>query len=297
MPELMAYAKSKGVKLILWANSKNINSIGMDKLFATYAAWGASGVKIDFFPRLGSQATQRWQEELLACAAKYKLVLDFHGTYTPTGFARTWPNFVTQEGVLGEEYAKLGRQFTPYHMLALPFTRGLLGPADVTPGGFVNVREDQFRPNAIPTQVVGTRARQLALSVLMDSPYLCLVDSPANYLGQPGIEFYRGLPTTWDETRALSAEAIEHLAQARRKGDGWWIAAMNNQKPLTLSVKLDFLGAGSYELRSFADTPESNDRPTAIADSKRTVTAKDTLEIPMQTAGGFVATIKPVQPR
>ena len=87
MPELMAYGKAKGVKLILWVNSKNINSIGMDKLFATYAGWGASGVKIDFFSRNGSQATQRWQEELLACAAKHKLVVDFHGTYTPTGLS------------------------------------------------------------------------------------------------------------------------------------------------------------------------------------------------------------------
>ena len=295
MPELMAYAKSKGVKLILWVNSKNIRSIGMDKLFATYAEWGASGVKIDFFNRNGSQATQKWQEELLASAAKYKLVVDYHGTYTPTGLERTWPNFITMEAVLGEEYAKLGRQFSPSHMMALPFTRGLLGPADVTPGGFVNVREDQFRPNAIPTQVVGTRARQLALSVLMDSPYLCLCDSPTNYLGQPGIEFYRGLPTTWDETRVLSAEIMEHLVQARRKGDGWWIAAMNNRNPLTLSVPLTFLGKGKYVLRSFADTPESNERPAAIAESTRTVTAKDTIEIPMQNAGGFVVTLKPAR--
>jgi alpha-glucosidase len=297
MPELMAYAKSKRVKPILWVNSKNINSIGMDKLFATYAGWGASGVKIDFFNKNGSQATQRWEEEILACAAKHKLVVDFHGSYTPTGLARTWPNFITQEGVLGEEHAKLGRQFTPSHMITLPFTRGLLGPADVTPGGFVNVKEDQFSSRAIPTQVVGTRARQLALAMLMDSPYLCLCDSPASYRGQAGIEFYRGLPTTWDETRVLSADAMQHLAQARRKGDGWWIAAMNNREPLTLSVKLDFLGKGNYVLRSFADTPESNERPTAIAESTRTVTAKDTLDIPMQTAGGFAATIRPEQPR
>jgi alpha-glucosidase len=297
MPELMTYAKAKGVKLILWVNSKNINSIGVDKLFDTYAGWGASGVKIDFFPKNGSQATQRWQEELLASAAKHKLVVDFHGTYTPTGLARTWPNFITQEGVLGEEYAKLGKQFTASHMIALPFTRGLLGPADVTPGGFVNVTEEQFKPRAIPTQVVGTRTRQLALSMLMDSGFLCLCDSPTNYHGQPGVEFYRGLPTTWDETRVLSAEAMEHLVQARRKGNGWWIAAMNNRKPLTLSVKLDFLGAGNYVLRSFADTPESNERPTALAESTRVVTAKDTLEIRMENAGGYAATIKPQQPK
>ena len=150
MPELMAYAKSKGVKLILWVNSKNIPSIGADKLFATYAGWGAAGVKIDFFQNNGSQATQRWHEELLAAAAKHRLAVDFHGAYTSTGLSRTWPNLLTQEGVLGVEYVKLGKAFTPSHMMMLPFTRGLLGPADVTPGAFLNVREDEFVPNSIP---------------------------------------------------------------------------------------------------------------------------------------------------
>jgi alpha-glucosidase len=293
MPELMAYAKTKKVKLILWVNSKNINSIGVDKLFATYAGWGASGVKIDFFNNNGSQATQKWLEDILAAGAKQKLVIDFHGAYTPTGLSRTWPNLLTQEGILGEEYAKLGRQFNPTHMMTLPFTRGLLGPADVTPGGFVNVREDKFVQNAQPAQVVGTRARQLALAELMDSPLLVLCDSPTNYRGQPGVDFYRGLPTTWDETRVLSADAMQHLVQARRKGNVWWIAAMNSHEPLKVSVKLDFLGQGNYVLRCFADTPESNDRPTAISDTTRKVTARETLDINMETAGGFAATLKP----
>jgi alpha-glucosidase len=297
MPELMAYAKSKGVKPLLWVNSKNIPSIGMDRLFSTYAKWGAAGVKVDFFYNNGSQPTLRWQEELVACAARHKLLINFHGTYTPTGLARTWPNFITQEGLLGEEYAKLGKDFSPSHMVRLPFTHGLLGPSDVTPGGFVNVRQDRFVPNAVPAQVAGTRARQLALSVLLDSPLLVLCDSPENYRGQPGLEFYRDLPTTWDETRVLSAEAMEHLVQARKKGNGWWIAAMNNEKPLTLSVKLDFLGKGEYEVRVFEDTPESNERPAAIKESTRKAKAGDTLEIRMETAGGFAAIIKPVGDR
>ncbi len=252
-------------------------------------------MKIDFFPNNGSQPTQRWLEELLECAAKHKLVVDFHGVYTPTGLSRTWPNLLTQEGVLGVEYVKLGKAFTPRHMMTLPFTRGLLGPADVTPGAFLNVREDEFVPNSVPATVTGTRARQLALSVLMDSPLLCLCDSPKNYLGQPGLEFYRDLPTTWDETRVLSSDAMEHLVQARRKGDRWYIAGMNSEQPLTLRVKLDFLGRGKFTLRSFADTPESAARPAAIGESSRTVTQKDTLEIHMQNAGGFAAEIKPAK--
>lgn len=292
MPGLMSYAKSKGVKLLLWVNSKNIPSIGMDKLFATYAGWGAAGVKIDFFNENGSQLTQRWLEELLEAAARHKLVVDFHGVYTPTGLSRTWPNLLTQEGVLGVEYVKLGKEFTPRHMMTLPFTRGLLGPADVTPGAFLNVREADFVPNSVPATVTGTRARQLALSVLMDSPLLCLCDSPVNYIGQPGLEFYRDLPTTWDETRVLSSNAMTHLVQARRKGDRWYVVAMNGDQPLSLSLKLDFISRGKHTLRAFADTPESVDRPTAISETSRTVTSRDSIELQLERAGGFAAVIE-----
>lgn len=293
MPELMNYAKNEGVRLLLWVNSKNIPSIGMDKLFATYAAWGAAGVKIDFFHDNGSQRTQRWLEELLESAARHKLVVDFHGVYTPTGLSRTWPNLLTQEGVLGVEYVKLGKTFTPHHMMTLPFTRGLLGPADVTPGAFLNVREADFIPNSIPATVTGTRARQLALSVLMDSPLLCLCDSPANYINQPGMEFYRDLPTTWDETRVLSSDSMNHLVQARRKGDRWYIVAMNADQPLTLSLKLDFIARGKHKLRTFTDTPESGDRPVAIAEASHIITSRDTLDLRLERAGGFAAVIEP----
>jgi alpha-glucosidase len=293
MPALMAHAKSKGVKLILWVNSKNIPSIGADKLFATYAKWGAVGVKIDFFHHNGSQGTQRWHEELLAAAAKHKLVVDFHGVYTATGLSRTWPNLLTQEGVLGVEYVKLGRSFTPEHMIMLPFTRGLLGPADITPGAFLNVREDEFVPNSIPATSPGTRARQLALSVLVDSPYLCMADDPIHYRGQPGIGFYRNLPTTWDETRALSSGLMQHLVQARRKGKAWWLAGMNLKQPLELDLKLDFLGEGTYTLTTYSDTPESIQRPAALAESSREVKRGEVIKVRMEPAGGFAATLRP----
>lgn len=294
MPALMKHAEAKGVKLILWVNSKNIPSIGAEKLFATYAKWGAVGVKIDFFKNNGTAETLRWQEELLACAAKHKLTVNFHGTYTPTGLSRTWPNLLTQEGVMGQEYCKLGEDFTPQYMITLPFTRGLLGPSDITPGAFLNRTREEFRPNAVPCVVPGTRARQLALSLLVDSPLLCMADSPGNYRGQPGLGFYRGLPTVWDETKVLSAEMASHLVQARKKGDGWWLAAMNGDEPLDLEIPLSFLGAGSYEMHVFSDTAESATRPTALAESRSTVTATDKVKINMAPTGGYTAVIRPL---
>jgi alpha-glucosidase len=180
MPALMAYAKAKGVKLILWVNSKNIRSIGMDKLFATYAAWGAAGVKIDFFSRLGSQATQRWQEELLAGAAKHKLVVDFHGTYTPTGLERTWPNFITMEGVLGE----VRQTGTAIHAVAHDGASLLADCSALRCHSGRHQRAKMVEANAI-TQVVGTRTAARPI-VLMDSPDLCLYDSPRTIMDSPG---------------------------------------------------------------------------------------------------------------
>lgn len=292
MPALMAHAKSKGVKLFLWVNSKNIPSIGADRLFATYAQWGACGVKIDFFQNNGSQETQRWMEEFTKEAAKHRLMVDFHGVYTPTGLSRTWPNLLTQEGAFGTEYVKMGRDFTPRHMITLPFTRGLLGPADVTPGAFLNVREEEFVPGSIPATVPGTRARQLAFAMLIDSPFLCMADAPGNYRDQPGIGFFRGLPTTWDETRVISAGLMEHLVQARRKGNAWWIAGMNHQEAMALDLRLDFIGGGSYLLTTYADVPESADRPAVLMEKTTTVSRGDPLKIKMQKNGGFAATLR-----
>ena len=294
MPALMAHAASKGVKLILWVNSKNISSISADTLFATYKQWGAAGVKIDFFQNNGSQGTGKWMEELAAAAANHQLVVDFHGVHTPTGLSRTWPNVLTQEGVLGAEYVKLGQSFTPEQMVRLPFTRGLLGPADVTPGGFLNVRADQFVPNSVPSTVTGTRARHLAFAMQIHSPYLCLADAPENYRDEPGLNFFRKLPTTWDSTRVLSSGLMTHLVQARRKGDSWWIAGMNLQQPLELDLNLDFLGDGNHTLTTYSDTPQSNQEPTSLTEQTRVVTRGETIHIRMENTGGFAATLRPV---
>jgi len=287
IPELFRYAKSKGVRLFLWIHSNDVKKMGADKLFAIYQKWGAAGVKIDFM-NSDDQETVRWYEETLTAAARHHLMVDFHGAYKPTGLARTYPNYITQEGVLGNEYNKLpGERFNPHHMITLPFTRGLLGPADVTPAGFVNVDVADFRTNAIPTETMGTRCRQLSLAVLMTSPFLCLCDAPENYRGQPGVEFLRGLPTVWDESRVLQADFAKSLVMARRKGRNWWLAGMNDTEKLTLRVSLSFLGKGRYRLETFSDGV----RPTDVQISSRSVGSGDTLDIPMGAAGGFVARV------
>ena len=225
VPALVAHARAKNVKLFIWGHSLDLQTAGIDKTLAHLASLGVAGVKIDFINSDSQEAVQ-WCVRVLEAAARHRLMVNFHGAYKPTGLARTYPNFITQEGVLGNEYNKLGGSVTARHTILLPFTRGLLGPMDYTPGGFLNRTQSTFKVTH-PAQVIGTRVRQLAMTVVYFSPLLVLCDSPANYRGQPGVEFFRDLPTVWDESVVLSAEVGKHLVIARRSGQRWFIAAMN----------------------------------------------------------------------
>ena len=292
IPGLVAYARERNIRLLLWIDSHDLERQGFDKVFAQVAQWGFAGVKIDFMNHDG-QETVKWYADVLAAAAREKLLVDLHGAYKPTGLARTWPNFITQEGVLGNEYNKIRPDAcSTLHTITLPFTRGLLGPMDFTPGGFLNRTAATFKVTQ-PAEVIGTRARQLAETVVYFSPQLCLCDSPENYRGQPGVEFFRGLPTVWDETVVLSAEVARHVAIARRSGNRWYLAAMNSDTPLTLRVPLTFLGAGRWNLRAFADTAESVERPEKILETSATVEASQTLELSLAPSGGYAAELSP----
>lgn len=290
IPALVAYAQERNVRLILWIDSRDLERQGIETVFDQVQEWGFAGVKIDFM-NSDSQETVNWYWNVLAAAANRHLLVDFHGAYKPTGLARTWPNFITQEGVLGNEYNKIyAGACSTEHTITLPFTRGLLGPMDFTPGGFLNRTEKDFKVTQ-PAEVVGTRARQLAETVVYFSPLLCLCDSPENYRGQPGVEFFRNLPTVWDDTVVLSASVAGHVVIARRSGDRWYLAAMNGGAPLTLRVSSSFLGEGTWQLRAFADTTESATAPQSISDTTRTITAGNPVEIILAPAGGYAAVL------
>ena len=290
IPGLIAFARARHVRLLLWMNSHDLTRQGFDPVFDQVVKWGFAGVKIDFM-NSDSQETVNWYAAVLAAAARRHLMVDLHGAYKPTGLARTWPNFITQEGVLGNEYNKIPwnpRACSTLHTITLPFTRGLLGPMDFTPGGFLNRTAADFKITA-PAEVVGTRARQLAETVVYFSPLTVLCDSPENYRGQPGVEFFRGLPTVWDDTVVLSAKVADHVVIARRSGSRWYLAAMNANAPLTVTVPLDFLGGGAWTLRAFADTPESATAPTSIAESTTVVHGGASLTLTLAPAGGYAA--------
>jgi len=296
MPELLRFAAERHVRLWVWLYWTDADRDGAyEKAFALYEKWGLAGVKIDFMDR-DDQEMVNWYEKITRCAAEHHLLVDFHGAYKPTGMIRTWPNQITREGIMGNEYNKWSLRVTPEHRVTLPFTRFLAGPGDFTPGGFVNRSAGTFKTHVSPTQVQGTRAGQLALFVTYDSPVMCVCDHPDNMRDQLGLDFLRIVPTVWDDTRVLAGSVGDYLVMARRSGADWYLAGMTNSNPRVCTVRLSFLGPGKWQMRWWHDAPDSSDKAEHIEISERTVAAGDALDLRMASGGGAVAHFVRLQP-
>ncbi|HWT51406.1 MAG TPA: glycoside hydrolase family 97 protein, partial [Caulobacter sp.] len=233
IPELVAYGRERGVGIMLWLNWKPLEA-QMDEALAAYEKWGVKGIKVDFMDRDDQQIVD-FYHRLLTKAGEHHLMVDLHGAYAPRGLIRTYPHYMTQEGVLGAEYNKWSRRITATHNLTLPFTRMLLGPMDYTPGGFRNVRPADFKNQFVLPTVQTTRGQALAMYVVYDSPLSMVSDSPITYAASPaGLDFVSAVPTSWDETRVLSGEIGQSIVVARRKGAEWWVGAMTNETGRTV---------------------------------------------------------------
>ncbi|HEY3369600.1 MAG TPA: glycoside hydrolase family 97 protein [Prolixibacteraceae bacterium] len=287
MPGILAYAKSKNVRCWVWLYYSDINRTDWDKACALYESWGLAGVKIDFMDS-DDQEMVNWYHRIVMTAARHHLMVDFHGAYKPDGFRRTYPNLVTREGVMGNEYNKWSLRVTPEHMVTLPFTRMLAGPMDFTPGGFLNRTPEKF-VNGTPAQVQGTRALQLAQFVVYDSPFTVVCDSPENYKDQEGTEFLKKVKTMWDDTKVLNGQVGEYITTVRRSGNDWFIGSMTNSDARTLEIKLDFLHEGKYQLVAFEDAPDAAINAEKVVRTAKTVTKGDKIQIKMVPGGGFAA--------
>ena len=293
MPGILAYAKQKNVKCWLWLYYTDVNRSDFDKACALYESWGIAGIKIDFMDS-DDQEMVNWYHRVVKTAAAHHLMVDFHGAYKPDGFRRTYPNLVTREGVLGNEYNKWSLRITPEHMTTLPFTRMLVGPMDFTPGGFLNRTPEKFE-NATPAQVQGTRALQLAQFVVYDSPFQVACDHPANYKGQEGTEFLKKVKTMWDDTKILNGQIGEFITSARRSGNEWFIGSMTNSETRTLEIKLDFLGSGKYKMVAFEDAADAAVNAESVLRTSKTVVKDDIVTIKMAPGGGYAAWLEPVK--
>jgi len=293
MPEILAYAKSKNVKCWLWMYNTDVDRFDFEEACALYEKWGIAGIKIDFMDS-DAQEMVNWYHRVVKTAAKYHLMVDFHGAYKPTGWRRTYPNLMTREGVMGNEYNKWSLRVTPEHMCTLPFTRMLAGPMDFTPGGFLNRNPDKFR-NETPANVMGTRCNTLAQFVIFDSPFLVACDHPDNYKGEVGVEFLQKVQSVWDDTKVLNGQISEYITMARRSGKTWFVGAMTNSEVRELEIVLDFLPAGKFKMTRYSDTDKTKEDAELAEKAELEVEKGEIVKIKMQAGGGFAAVFEPVK--
>ncbi|GJJ04421.1 hypothetical protein RugamoR64_49590 [Duganella rhizosphaerae] len=283
IPALVRYAAAKGVGLLLWAHWEHV-APRMDEVLDTYVRWGIKGVKVDFMNR-DDQDMIAFYHRIAEATARRKLLLDLHGAYVPAGLQRTYPNFITQEGVRGAEWNKMGKTITPQHNLMLPYTRMLAGPMDYTPGGFHNATPDSFAVRELMPQSQTTRGQALAMYVVYDSPLQMVSDDPDAYRDAAGFDFIQRVPTAWDETRFISGTPGRDIVLARRKGSSWYLGAMTADLAKGGSVErvaLDFLPPGRYRAMVWEDGSSPND----VRRVERKLKAGDVLSLRLAAAGG-----------
>jgi alpha-glucosidase len=293
MPELVRYAKEKNVRIWLWSHWSSIDKY-MDRAFPLFEQWGIAGVKIDFMNR-DDQWMVGFYHRVVEAAAAHHLMIDFHGAYKPDGLRRTYPNLITREAVMGKEYSKWTAMVTPAHDTTLPFTRMLAGPMDYTPGAFGNSNRENFVARPVMPMSLGTRAHELALFVVFESPLQMVSDYPEHYQGQRDFDFIRKAPTTWDEVRVISGRPMQSIVLARRSGKDWYVGSLTNWDERNVKIPLSFLGEGNYIAEIYGDAPDAAQEATHTTFSTRTVNQKSVLDVHMVSGGGNAMWIHPAR--
>lgn len=282
MQQICDYAKSKGVGIRVWVHWQALYP-QLDTAFAQFERWGIKGMMVDFLNR-DDQDMVNIQTEILQKAAAHHLEIQFHGAYKPTGLNRTYPNEFTREGTLNYENDKWGNPITPDDDISIPFTRLLAGPTDYHLGGFRAVPDKQYKEQFTRPLVLGTRCHMLAMYVVLENEQGMVCDYPDAYLGQPGFDFIREVPVTWDETKVPAAKVGEYVCIARRKGNDWYVGAINNSTERTITITLDFLKPGTYTAEIYRDALDAD--PNHLVKEARRITHNDTLTLHLAAGGG-----------
>ncbi len=287
LPMLSGYAESKGVGLILWAGHIAFER-DMEEVCRHYSEMGIKGFKVDFMDR-DDQVMTDFNYRAAEMAAKYHLILDLHGTHKPAGLNRTWPNVLNFEGVHGLEQMKWSAPSVDQmeYDVTIPFIRQVAGPMDYTQGAMLNATRRNYYPCNSEPMSQGTRCHQLALYVVLDSPFNMLCDSPTNYLREPeSTKFIAEIPTVWDETRILSGETGEYIVTARRSGETWYIGGITDWNARDLDIDISQLG---LQGRTASMTSDGANAHRKASDHKiQTVTLGEKLKIHLAPGGGFV---------
>lgn len=295
LKDLAEYAKSKGVKLLVWYNSGGPHNVVTERPrdimnndsarlveFKKLNEMGIAGIKVDFFQSDKQEIIEQYIH-ILEDAAKFQLVVNFHGCTLPHGWGRTYPNLLTTEAIRGGECYKFDASFpalAPAHIATIPFIRGVVGPTDYTPGTFSN--------NTHPR--VTRIGFELALPIIIESGITHICDNPKTLLDFPdfAIDFLRNAPTTWDETRLLQGYPSRDLVIARRHDKKWYIGAINAEKTdKKISVNLNSLNINAKEISMITDDIEKDKLVINTLNLNEGI-----VEIPLKSLGGGVAIIE-----
>jgi alpha-glucosidase len=289
--EILDYARGKNVGVILWASWYAITQ-QMKEVFPKYAKMGVRGWKIDFIDR-DDQLAVATTYEIAQLAAEYKLIVDYHGVFKPTGLQRTYPNVVGYEGVYGLENFKWADTDAPRYAVTIPYTRNMAGPMDYTSGAMINATQADFKARNHAPMSKGTRCHQLAQYVVFEVPLQMLSDSPTIYIKeQECTDFITSVPTTFDETVPLDGKVGEYVAIARKKDETWYVGAMSNWDSRDLTLDFSFLEDGQYEAVVFKDGVNSDREATDYKKELITIVSGDRFTIHLSNGGGWAARIE-----
>jgi len=289
LQEVVKYANEKGIGVFLYVNQRALYQ-QLDELLPLYEKWGVKGIKFGFV-EVGSHKWTTWLHEAVKKCAKYHLVVDIHDEYRPTGFSRTYPNLLTQEGVHGNEEMPDAINST-----ILPFTRFIAGAADHT---ICYYHRPELKAQLAKSQnarvMKTTSGHQLAISVVFYSPlqFLYWYDKPEDSQDEPELEFFDHVPTVWDDTKVTDGEIGKFVTIARRSGNEWFVGSITNNESRDMKVKLSFLVPGKkYKATLYYDDPKSSVR-TRVSMKQITVDASTVLDVHMQASGGQAIWIRP----
>ena len=277
LPDVIDYANARKIGVILYVNQKALTRL-LDEILPLYEKWGVKGVKYGFV-NVGSQSATAWLHAAVRKAAAHHLMVDIHDEFRNTGYQRTYPNLVTCEGIGGNEEFP-----TPVHNATVPFTRFLTGPADYTFCWY-------------DSRLKNTHAHQLALSTIFFSPwqFIYWYDKPSAYDGDPALDYWQHLPTTWDETRVIQGDIGRRAVVARRKGDEWFVGAISPGAP-EVAIPLTFLAPGKqYRAHIYSDPPPGSPATGKVRVEERAVNATTTLAAEIPPNGGLAVRLVPVE--
>ncbi|MDR2913827.1 MAG: glycoside hydrolase family 97 protein [Tannerella sp.] len=267
-PELIKYAAGKGIGIFVYVNQRALYR-QLDEILPLYKKWGIKGIKFGFV-QIGNQQWSTWLHDAVKKCAEYEILVDIHDEYRPTGFSRTYPNLLTQEGIRGNEEMP-----DATHNVILPYTRFLAGAGDYT---------ICYYNNRLKT----THAHQLAMAAVYYSPlqFLYWYDNPTMYQGEPEIEFFDQVKTVWDDTKALDGEIGEFVTIARRSSNEWFMGSMTNTDARTISAPLDFLATGEKYIANIYTDDERIKTRTKVRVTRLVVDSQSVLHFRLKPSGG-----------